>query len=129
MMISARWLPLLLAAGLGMDASAEGLVVHEWGTLTSVVGEDGVPISWPAAKRPARLRVRGHPQGPPNGHRAHGDACPLLLCGPGDRSLGQGRLSRGPDHRVVSGGPVGAVAVGRDPGRDPTGNGEPSPPR
>ncbi|PYQ05569.1 MAG: hypothetical protein DMF83_14800 [Acidobacteria bacterium] len=46
MMIIARWLPLLLAAGLGMDASAEGLVVHEWGTLTSVVGEDGVPISW-----------------------------------------------------------------------------------
>jgi hypothetical protein len=42
----ARWLPLLLAAGLGMEPSPEGLVVHEWGTLTSVVGEDGVPIPW-----------------------------------------------------------------------------------
>lgn len=41
-----RWLPLLLAAGLAMEPSPEALVVHEWGTLTSVVGEDGVPIPW-----------------------------------------------------------------------------------
>jgi len=41
-----RCLPLLLAAGLGMEPSPEGLVVHEWGTLTSVVGEDGGPIPW-----------------------------------------------------------------------------------
>jgi hypothetical protein len=46
MVTIARWLPLMLAAGLGMEPSPEGLVVHEWGTLTSVVGEDGVPISW-----------------------------------------------------------------------------------
>jgi hypothetical protein len=46
MVTIARWLPLLLAAGLGMEPSPQGLVVHEWGTLTSVVGEDGVPIAW-----------------------------------------------------------------------------------
>jgi hypothetical protein len=46
MVTMTRWLPLLLAARLGMEPSPEGLVVHEWGTLTSVVGEDGVPISW-----------------------------------------------------------------------------------
>jgi hypothetical protein len=62
-----RWLPLLLAAGLAMEPSPEGLVVHEWGTLTSVVGEDGVPIPW----RPLRQRSElpgfvyvGIPKGP-----------------------------------------------------------------
>lgn len=45
-MVTIAWLPLLLAAGLAMEPSPEGLVVHEWGTLTSVVGEDGVPIPW-----------------------------------------------------------------------------------
>jgi len=46
MVTIARWLPLLLAVRLAAEASPPRLVAHEWGTLTSVVGEDGGPIAW-----------------------------------------------------------------------------------
>jgi hypothetical protein len=66
MLMIARWLPLLLAAGLVTDPSPGGLVVHEWGTLTSVVGEDGAPIPWhplrPQSDLPGFVHV-GIPKG------------------------------------------------------------------
>jgi hypothetical protein len=42
----ARWFALVLAARLTIDVPTADMVVHEWGTLTTVVGEDGVPIAW-----------------------------------------------------------------------------------
>jgi hypothetical protein len=39
---------ILLAAPVGVRSVDDGtdLVVHEWGTFTSVVGDDGVPVPW-----------------------------------------------------------------------------------
>src|SRR6266571_192536 len=48
-------LPLLVAAGLGMEPAPTRFVVHEWGTFTSVVGEDGVPIAWHPLEQPRDL--------------------------------------------------------------------------
>jgi hypothetical protein len=33
----------------------KGLVVHEWGTFTTVAGQDGVPVEWDARKGPKDL--------------------------------------------------------------------------
>ena len=43
---------LLLLAALTVSASTDqvppvtDLVVHEWGTFTSIAGEDGLPVEW-----------------------------------------------------------------------------------
>jgi hypothetical protein len=50
-----RWLLLLLATGLALEESPTRLVVHEWGTFTTVVGEDGVPIAWHPLDQPRDL--------------------------------------------------------------------------
>ena len=66
-------------------AQSGGLTVHEWGTFTSVAGEDG------AADRLGRFRRQGRSsrirqrlrvslfQVEAHGHRAHGDAGHVLL--------------------------------------------------
>lgn len=33
-------------AGMGSESGQKGLVVHEWGTFTSLQGSDGVPLRW-----------------------------------------------------------------------------------
>jgi hypothetical protein len=48
---------LLLAPALAIDnrPPAEALITHEWGTFTSVAGEDGRPVRWLAFSGPADL--------------------------------------------------------------------------
>src|SRR5436190_9037375 len=36
----------VLCLTIGVSAFAQGLVVHEWGTFTSVQGSDGVQLDW-----------------------------------------------------------------------------------
>jgi hypothetical protein len=50
----------LLCVGLTSAAgrpprASDGLVVHEWGTFTSVVGHEGIPVSWRPAEQKSDL--------------------------------------------------------------------------
>jgi hypothetical protein len=45
----------VVAAGPAGARVQKGLVVHEWGTFTSIAGENGVPVEWDARKGPKDL--------------------------------------------------------------------------
>ena len=64
---------LLAAATLGQagGASAWPLVVHEWGTFTSVVGEDGRMISWRPLSPPSELPSFVHSMASATGELRH----------------------------------------------------------
>ncbi len=46
---------MLALPALGLSTPAPGLVVHEWGTFTSVAGKDGVPVEWRPLRAPDDL--------------------------------------------------------------------------
>src|SRR5262245_53224073 len=47
MKTTALFLPtLFIATAVAADRTPGGLVVHEWGTFTSVAGADGNPVEW-----------------------------------------------------------------------------------
>jgi hypothetical protein len=46
---------LVLAGGFAAAPSERGLIVHEWGTFTSVVDETGLPMEWRPFGRPSDL--------------------------------------------------------------------------
>ena len=109
---------ILLAASLSISAEApyiptdfsgtdpDGLVVHEWGTFTSVAAEDGTAVDWVPQQGPRDLpcfvdRVPVQHQGMAAGHCPDGNAGPLLLLA---RREGSGRPRAVParhHHRVV----------------------------
>ena len=90
--------PTHLSAALVTDPA--GLVVHEWGTFTSVAGQDGLPRNG-ASAGPRDLPLRRSPavqhQGLDAGYRANGDAGHLLL------------LARGKDRRRAGTVPPGLI--------------------
>ena len=47
--------PALAGGGPGCRAPGDGLVVHEWGTFTSVTGSDGVGLDWRPLSGPSDL--------------------------------------------------------------------------
>ncbi len=71
--------PALEARGDGDGAGAAGLVVHEWGTFTSVAGADGVALEWrPLAGKSDLPSFVYEIGGAPRGLR-HGALC--SICG------------------------------------------------
>ena len=40
------WISAIAALSLGSMHAKDGLVVHEWGTFTSVAEEHGLPVQW-----------------------------------------------------------------------------------
>src|SRR6185436_15043789 len=45
----------LTSAGMQKPAPSSDLIVHEWGTFTSVAGQDGRPVDWKPLNGPAEL--------------------------------------------------------------------------
>jgi hypothetical protein len=45
----------VIAVSLLFPAFASDVIVHEWGTFTSVAGEDGAPVSWASLSAPSDL--------------------------------------------------------------------------
>lgn len=55
MLIRVLFLGLLTSCGMRVIASGDSAAVHEWGTFTSVAGEDGSAISWMPLSGPSDL--------------------------------------------------------------------------
>ena len=84
-----------------------GLVAHEWGTFTSVAGQDGFAEEWVPPQGPRDLPVlRRSPvvqhQGLDAGHRSDGNAGHLLLLARGKDRRRARPLPPRPHHGVVS---------------------------
>src|SRR6266496_6474612 len=81
---------------------SENLVVHEWGTFTSIAGKDGVALEWRPLNGASDLPKFVHtiqtvndglrhasPQGATDGGNPHGDAGTLFLLTERRRGLSQ----------------------------------------
>ena len=108
---------LLMAADASSRSSpvAPSLTVHEWGTFTSVAGEDGsANLEWryPGLRRATfrglrtRLRISEISKSRLQWHRAHGDASDVLLQFARVGCACEGRIPPSAHHRVVSPGGV-----------------------
>ena len=91
-------------------ANASGpLVVHEWGTFTSVAGQDGRAVDWLPLSGPPDLpcfvdRFRLQHQGQPAGQGPHGNARAVLLRAPRHHGEREGPVSAGHRDRMVPAG-------------------------
>ena len=53
--IKTAWIGAIVTLSLSVSRAEEGLVVHEWGTFTSVADEHGLPVQWAPLSGPEDL--------------------------------------------------------------------------
>src|SRR5437868_4494252 len=89
-------------------ANQNNLIVHEWGTFTSIAGKDGVTLEWRPLNGSADLpgfvhTIKNYDDGLRHAPKADLRAVVrnsrhLLLCEPGYRCFGESGFSQGQDN-------------------------------
>ena len=102
---------LLMAASIG-SLHPEDLTVHEWGTFTSIAGDDGMAIDWEPLDGPSDLpcfvhRFEARGEGALVGDSPYGNSRDLPLWPRGEHGQRSSQFSEGFYHRMVPQGEAG----------------------